>query len=723
MVVPTVVETAVAALLLLPLTAAVLPPSTEDRCTCDPRRLGPSRSPTEPAGAAGRRAGRAGGGAVRRAGVPAVGTAGAALRPLRRARPTRTTCASWRCRRHAATSRIAPGGAGQEHQPHPGRGEPGRSADQGRLHDVPGRRAGPARAWWPRRRPGAVPRSRRCMTSPAASSLARLGKCARHEPPRRVARVRKDAARKRRRKRRRCVPPRADLLRRQRRRAACRSRPPTSRRWPTSWSGASRFPGVQFMQTTQRQYPFGRPRAQRARLRRPDHSTSLKDRQVRTACGRGVVGQAGVEYSYDPQLRGRTGSEQSYDATGRAVGQAYLHGAQPGATLQLTIDYRLQQVAQKAIAYGIQVARNDGEIGRAHGRWWRWIPTPARSTPWPPTRATTRPRSCRRQRATTGSTRQVQPAAGRQDAAAGGARVDLQADHRHRGLERGHAGAGRTLECPGVFTARATPRTRRSHNWDDRQRARSRLPTALEIVQHLLLPARQQVLRPAQPGHRLPEADPPVRLRHAAADRPAGCHPSGGPGTGSGLAAAELLDADRPDLAAGLRHPDGDRPGRPDRLADAAGGRPTAPSQTAASWSTPHVGKALLDSDGSVHHTAVPGPAQPAPVAGAAGRRSKRRPTRPPRRPTAPPTRCSAASRRPWPARPVPPSIRLHQRPTPGMPRGAPVRPSQAGVVALIDNGGHGGTSAAPAALKVYQAFFHPNQKTKKVVGHGQVSN
>jgi penicillin-binding protein 2 len=38
-------------------------------------------------------------------------------------------------------------------------------------------------------------------------------------------------------------------------------------------------------------------------------------------------------------------------------------------------------------------------------------------------------------------------------------------------------------------------------------------------------------------------------------------------------------------------------------------------------------------------------------------------------------------------------------------------------VVALIDDGGHGGTSAAPAARMVYQAFFHPNQTIKKVVG------
>jgi hypothetical protein len=36
--------------------------------------------------------------------------------------------------------------------------------------------------------------------------------------------------------------------------------------------------------------------------------------------------------------------------------------AQPGDTLQLTINSRLQKIAQKAVAYGIQVAHNDGEV-------------------------------------------------------------------------------------------------------------------------------------------------------------------------------------------------------------------------------------------------------------------------------------------------------------------------------------------------------------------------
>jgi hypothetical protein len=38
-------------------------------------------------------------------------------------------------------------------------------------------------------------------------------------------------------------------------------------------------------------------------------------------------------------------------------------------------------------------------------------------------------------------------------------------------------------------------------------------------------------------------------------------------------------------------------------------------------------------------------------------------------------------------------------------------------VVALITNGGHGGVAAAPAALQMFQAFFHPSKRLSNVVG------
>ncbi len=126
----------------------------------------------------------------------------------------------------------------------------------------------------------------------------------------------------------------------------------------------SQFPGVQFLQTTQRQYPFADLAPNVLGYVSQISQSELKDSNFAGLAGGAMVGQAGAEYSYDRELRGTDGLlEQNYDATGRAVGPTYVQrAAQPGDTLQLTINSRLQKIAQKAVAYGIQVAHNDGEV-------------------------------------------------------------------------------------------------------------------------------------------------------------------------------------------------------------------------------------------------------------------------------------------------------------------------------------------------------------------------
>ncbi|HEV8452172.1 MAG TPA: penicillin-binding transpeptidase domain-containing protein, partial [Gaiellales bacterium] len=126
----------------------------------------------------------------------------------------------------------------------------------------------------------------------------------------------------------------------------------------------SQFPGVQFLQTTQRQYPYGDLAPNVLGYVSQISRGELKDSNFAGLTGGAMVGQAGAEYSYDRELRGTDGLlEQNYDATGRAVGPTYVQrAAQPGDTLRLTINSRLQKIAQKAVAYGIQVAHNDGEV-------------------------------------------------------------------------------------------------------------------------------------------------------------------------------------------------------------------------------------------------------------------------------------------------------------------------------------------------------------------------
>ena len=290
-----------------------------------------------------------------------------------------------------------------------------------------------------------------------------------------------------------------------------------------------------------------------------------------------MVGQAGAEYSYDRELRGVDGLlEQNYDATGRAVGPTYVQrAAQPGDTLQLTINSRLQKIAQKAVAYGIQVAHNDGEV-TAHtgaivamnpqnGQIYAMASYPSYnpSVFLPPAKNAGKLYKDTYNQPLIDKT--LEPKA------PGSTFKPITAT---AAWNSGVLGPGTTLDCPGVFYRPGDFSHTPFPNWTTvNLRHHGSADGAGAVVQHLLLPARQQDVRPAQPGHRLPEDDPPVRVRKDAADGPAGIALLLRTGAGSGLAAADLLEADRPGLAAGLRHPDGDRPGRPDRLADAAGGR------------------------------------------------------------------------------------------------------------------------------------------------------
>jgi penicillin-binding protein 2 len=132
-----------------------------------------------------------------------------------------------------------------------------------------------------------------------------------------------------------------------------------------------RFPGVQFQNVFQRFYPFGSlaanalghvGRITAAELKQPHFAREALPNDA-------VVGQDGVEYTYDRFLRGQDGElQQRVDATGAPVGQPYLvHSPTPGLNLQLTIDARLQRVARDAVAYGIRVAHADGEYGAATG--------------------------------------------------------------------------------------------------------------------------------------------------------------------------------------------------------------------------------------------------------------------------------------------------------------------------------------------------------------------
>jgi penicillin-binding protein 2 len=71
------------------------------------------------------------------------------------------------------------------------------------------------------------------------------------------------------------------------------------------------------------------------------------------------IGQAGVEAAYDQYLHGRPGkSEITVDSSGRVQSRLKpVVKATPGDAVRLTIDISLQRAAEQALAYGINVAR------------------------------------------------------------------------------------------------------------------------------------------------------------------------------------------------------------------------------------------------------------------------------------------------------------------------------------------------------------------------------
>jgi penicillin-binding protein 2 len=118
------------------------------------------------------------------------------------------------------------------------------------------------------------------------------------------------------------------------------------------------FPGVQIAQTYLRQYPFGSLAAQLLGYTAEISPAQLKaDAKLGYRAG-DTIGQAGVEASYDTLLRGVAGQAKlRVDSLGRPRSDLTLtQPPRPGNVLRLTIDERLQAAAERAIKYGIGVS-------------------------------------------------------------------------------------------------------------------------------------------------------------------------------------------------------------------------------------------------------------------------------------------------------------------------------------------------------------------------------
>jgi penicillin-binding protein 2 len=121
------------------------------------------------------------------------------------------------------------------------------------------------------------------------------------------------------------------------------------------------FPGVEIAQVYLRDYGYGALAAQLLGYTgeiSPDELKALRGEGYRAG---DRIGKAGVESAFDSYLRGTRGLAQiRVDSLGRPQSRVELRQeARPGYALRLTLDIRLQRAAEQALRYGIDLAHQN----------------------------------------------------------------------------------------------------------------------------------------------------------------------------------------------------------------------------------------------------------------------------------------------------------------------------------------------------------------------------
>jgi penicillin-binding protein 2 len=118
-------------------------------------------------------------------------------------------------------------------------------------------------------------------------------------------------------------------------------------------ANAFRFPGVEIKARLYRQYPMGEVASHVigyiGRINDADLARLEDDGELKNYKGTDSIGKTGIEASYERDLHGVTGSAQvEIDAGGRGVRTLASTAPVPGRNLTLTLDIRLQAVAEQA---------------------------------------------------------------------------------------------------------------------------------------------------------------------------------------------------------------------------------------------------------------------------------------------------------------------------------------------------------------------------------------
>jgi len=129
------------------------------------------------------------------------------------------------------------------------------------------------------------------------------------------------------------------------------------------------FPGVEIRKNYLRAYPHGSLAAHLLGNIGEITREQLKEQRFKGYSAGDLVGQGGLEWSFDRWLRGRDGvAKVEVDALGRPKQHDPVPGGrlpEPGDTLVTTIDAKVQAKAEEALRYAIDLAHSNGRYKAA----------------------------------------------------------------------------------------------------------------------------------------------------------------------------------------------------------------------------------------------------------------------------------------------------------------------------------------------------------------------
>ena len=123
------------------------------------------------------------------------------------------------------------------------------------------------------------------------------------------------------------------------------------------------FPGLQIAATSLRRYDQGTIAAQILGYVREISPQQLKQRKKDGYAAGDTIGQTGIESRYDEYLRGLSGiGRVNVDARGRVTSEReFSQLPESGDNVRLTLDAELQRAAEDALRYGIRLAHENDE--------------------------------------------------------------------------------------------------------------------------------------------------------------------------------------------------------------------------------------------------------------------------------------------------------------------------------------------------------------------------